>query len=64
MASQPKICPKIQAETDILFGNGDPDGEDFTPSSIGVTHRFLMECLRMYPIVPMCMLHVMNSCVV
>ena len=64
MASQPKIYAKIQAETDALFGNGDPEGEDFTPSSIGVTHRFLMECLRMYPIVPMSMRHVMNSCVV
>ncbi len=26
-----------------------------------VTHRFLMECLRMYPIVPMSMRDVMNS---
>ena len=29
-----------------------------------VTHRFLMECLRMYPIVPMSMRDVMNSFVV
>ena len=29
-----------------------------------VTHRFLMECLRMYPIVPMSIRNVMNSCVV
>ena len=64
MASQPKIYAKIQAETDALFGNGHPDGEDINPSSIGVTHRFLVECLRMYPIVPMSMRHVMNSCVV
>ena len=26
-----------------------------------VTHRFLMECLRMYPIVPLSMRDVMNS---
>ena len=64
MASQPEIYAKIQAEADALFGNGDPDGEDINPSSIDVTHRFLMECLRMYPIVPMSMRHVMNSCVV
>ena len=64
MASQQGIYVKIQAEADALFGNGDPDGEDFTPSSIDVTHRFLMECLRMYPFVPMPMRHVMNSCVV
>ena len=31
MASQPKIYAKIQAETDALFGNGDPDGEDINP---------------------------------
>ena len=64
MASQQEIYDKIQAEADALFGNGDPDGKDFTPSSIDVTHRFLMECLRMYPIVPMSMRHVMNSCLV
>ena len=29
-----------------------------------VTHRFLMERLRMYPIVPMSMRDVMNSCIV
>ena len=64
MASQPEIYAKIQAEANTLFSNGDPDGEDINPSSINVTHRFLVECLRMYPIVPMSMRHVMNSCVV
>ena len=64
MASQPEIYAKIQSEADALFDNGDPDGGDFTVSEIDVTHRFLMECLRMYPIVPMSMRNVMNSCVV
>ena len=32
--------------------------------AIDVTHRFLNECLRMYPIVPMSMRDVMNPCVV
>ena len=64
MASHPEIYAKIQAEADALFDRGDPDGEEFTPSSIDVTLRFLVECLRMYPIVPMSMRHVMNSCVV
>ena len=64
MASQPEIYAKIRAEADALFGNGDPDPKDFSPSTIDVTHRFLMECLRMDPIVPMSMRHVMNSCVV
>ena len=64
MASQPDIYARIQAEADALFSNGDPDAEDFNPSTIDVTHRFLMECLRMYPIVPMSIRNVMNSCVV
>ena len=64
MASQPALYDRIQSEADALFNNGDPDGEDFTSSAIDVTHRFLMECLRMYPIVPMSMRNVMNACVV
>ena len=64
MASQPELYGRIQSEADDLFDGGDPGGEDFTPSAIDVTHRFLMECLRMYPIVPMSIRNVMNSCVV
>ncbi len=62
MASQPELQKKIQAEADALFANGDPSGDDFTPASMDVTHRFLMECMRMYPIVPMSIRTVMNSC--
>ena len=64
MASQPEIYSRIQCEADALFENGDPEGNDFTMSAIDVTHRFLMECLRMYPIVPMSIRNVMNSCVI
>ena len=64
MASQPALYDRIRGEADALFEKGDPDGADFTPSAIDVTHRFLMECLRMYPVVPMSMRDVMNSCVV
>ncbi len=64
MASQPEIYGKIQAEADALFDNGDPGEEDFSLSSIDVTHRFLMECLRIYPIVPVSVRNVMNTCVV
>ena len=64
MTSQPEIYARIQEEADALFENGDPIPEDLTPSSIDVTHRFLMESLRLYPIVPVSMRHVMNSCVV
>ena len=66
MASQPELHQNIQNEAEALFANGDPDQEDFNPSAggIDVTHRFLMECLRMYAIVPMSIRNVMNTCVV
>ena len=64
MASQPELYSKIRSEADALFDNGDPGGEDFAPSAIDVTHRFLMECLRLYPIVPMSLRNIMNACVV
>ena len=63
MASQPEIHEKICAEADALFANGDPRGEDLIPNRLDITHRFLMECLRMYPIVPMSIRTVMNTCV-
>ena len=53
MASQPESYSRIQSEADAMFSDGDPTVEDFTPAKIDVTHRFLMECLRMYAIVPM-----------
>ena len=64
MASQPDLYARIQAEADALFAKGDPGREDFTPANIDVTHRFLMECLRVYPIVSMSIRNVMNTCVV
>ena len=64
MASQPDLYARIQAEADALFAKGDPEREDFTPANIDVTHRFLMECMRMYPIVSMSIRNVMNTCVV
>ena len=64
MASQPDLYEQIRREADALFENGDPTREDFTPEAIDVTHRFLMECLRMYPIVPMSIRNVMNSCTI
>ena len=64
MASQPEFYAKIQAEADALFDNGDPGPDAFTQESIDVTHRFLMEVLRMYPIVPISIRNVMNTCAV
>ena len=64
MASQPELYRQIQDEADALFGDGNPEGKDFSPANMDVTHRFLIECLRMYPIVPMSVRNVMNTCVV
>ena len=64
MATQPELYSKIQSEADALFDGGDPAGSDYNMSTIDVTHRFLMETLRMYPIVPMSIRNVMNSSVV
>ena len=64
MASQPALYDRIRSEADALFKNGDPDIEDFTSAAIDVTHRFLTECLRMYPPIPASIRNVANSCVV
>ena len=64
MVSQPTLCSQIEREADALFANGDPQEKDFNMPAIDITHRFIIECMRMYPIIPMSIRHVMNSCVV
>ena len=64
MAADRKIYDGIRAEADALFDAGDPEGPDFSKAAIDVTQRFIMECLRMYPIIPMSIRNVMNTCVV
>ncbi|MCQ3802892.1 MAG: cytochrome P450 [bacterium] len=64
MAAHPDLQDQVQSEADTLFADGDPDGRDFSPSTIDVTHRMMMESLRIYPIVPLSLRNVMNSCVV
>lgn len=64
MLSQPDLHAKIRAEADALFDDGDPAPEDLNTSKMDVTRRFIMECLRLYPTVPMSIRTVMNTCVV
>lgn len=64
MASQPALYKRIRSEADALFADGDPDVADLAKSEIDVTNRFIMECLRMYPVVPASIRNVMNSCVI
>ena len=64
LLQNPEIYERVTAEADALWAEGDPSEDDFTQDRIDVTHRVLMEALRMSPIVPMSMRTVMNTCVV
>ena len=64
MARHPELTAKIREEANALFDGGDPDSDQFTPEKYDITRRFIMECLRMYPIISMQLRTVANSCVV
>ena len=64
MSKNPQIAARIRNEANAIFDGEDPGNEEFSLDNCDVTHRFLMECLRMYPIVPMQVRNVSNSCVV
>ena len=64
MARQPDLAVKIREEANALFDGGDPSKDEFSPEKYDVTRRFLMECLRMYPIISVHLRNVSNSCVV
>jgi cytochrome P450 len=62
LASNPDIYSRVQAEADVLFADGYPTGEDMKRDKIDVTHRVLMEALRLTPITSFTMRDVMNTC--
>lgn len=64
MARQPDIAARIREEANALFKDGDPSPDEFSPDKYDVTRRFLMECLRLYPIISVNLRNVANSCVV
>ena len=64
LVQNPELYERVTAEADALWAEGDPSADDFSRDRIDVTHRVLMETLRMSPIVPMSMRTVMNTCVV
>ena len=64
MLSQPEFGDRIRAEAEALFAGGDPDRETITGPATDVTRRFIMECMRMYPIAPLSVRNVMNATVV
>lgn len=61
LLNNPHYREMIVAEADALFADGDPVGEDFNLSNIDVTHRFIMEVLRLHPVIPMHVRTAMNA---
>ncbi len=59
--NNPHYGEQIISEADALFADGDPAGADFTLSNVDVTHRFIMEVLRLHPIIPMHVRTAMNA---
>jgi len=57
----PDLRERIAAEADALFANGDPTAADLDVSAIDVTHRFIMETLRVHPVIPIHLRAVMNG---
>ncbi len=64
MARQPGISRRIRDEANCLFDGGNSDVVEFSPEKFDVTRRFIMECLRLYPIISVHLRNVANSCVV
>lgn len=62
MVSQPEFHESIRGEADALFANGDPEPDELSADTMDVTRRFIMECMRLYPIVPASYRNVMNTC--
>ncbi len=61
LLKNPHIREQIAAEADALFEGGDPTAEDLTPAAIDATHRFIMEVLRLHPVIPVHLRTAMNS---
>ncbi len=61
LLQNPELYERVTAEADALWAEGDPSEDDLSRDRIDVTHRVLMETLRMSPIVPMSVRTVMNS---
>ncbi len=62
MSKNPDIVQLLRDEASALFEGGDPVIEDFTPESMNVCERFVLECLRLYPVVPLQVRTISNQC--
>lgn len=61
LLKNPDIREKVTAEADALFANGDPTKEDLTREAIDVSHRFVMETMRLHPVIPLQLRKAMNT---
>ncbi len=61
LLKHPDLKEHIFAEADRIFKNREPSAEDFRAHNIDVTHRFVMESLRLYPVVPFQIRTVINT---
>ena len=61
---EPDLYQQIQDEADRLFTDGDPPADALSRSGIDITYRFFLESQRLYPIIPMQIRTIMNTCVV
>ncbi len=62
MLTHPELRERLVSEADALFAGGDPVAADLKkPAAIDVTHRFIMEVLRLHPVVPVHLRTAMNT---
>lgn len=61
LLEHPDMWRKVTEEADALFKDGDPTFEQLTMESIDFTHRFIMEVLRLHPVIPFHFRTAMNS---
>ena len=52
LMTNPDLFKRVAAEADALFADGDPTAADFNMEAIDVTHRVVMENLRLHPVIP------------
>lgn len=57
----PDLAAKITTEADALFANGDPGRAELTREAIDVSHRFMMEVMRLHPVIPLQFRTAMNT---
>ena len=52
LMTHPELAERITAEADALFAGGDPEAANLDMEAIDVAHRFIMENLRLHPVIP------------